>query len=139
MVIDNLTIEKINYVKDIDFEYNIKLILIVLLLVFSVLTFYISKKIDTSDSVNDTFQKIIMSISGLFIISSFLSPFLLLRTVPIELLLTLSFVGYGILFSMGTLYWIYWLLKSFLTKFFGVKFNSEKRGSRQMKEYRSYK
>ena len=139
MVLNNLTIEKINYVKDIDMDYNIKLILICLVLLFSIACLFLSKKIDRSDAMNDTFYKIIVSISSLFILFSFLTPFLLLRTVPVDLLLKLTFVAYSIFISMGLLYWLYWSGKTLLSKFFGVKFNSEKRQARQMKDYRSYK
>ncbi|MDH4127276.1 MAG: hypothetical protein OEV44_00870 [Spirochaetota bacterium] len=89
--------------------------------------------------MNDTYYKIVISMSIMFIISSFLSPFLLLRTVSVDFLLKLVFVGYSIFSSIALLYFLYWTGKSFLSKFFGVKFNSEHRASRSMKEYRSYK
>ena len=139
MVLANSTIETINYAKDLDIDYNIKLFVICLLFIFSIVTLILSKKIDRSETMNDTFYKIIVSFSSLFIIFSFLYPFLLLRSVPVDLLLKLSFVGYSIFISMGLLYWFYWAGKSFLSKFFGVKFNSDNRQSRSMKDYRSYK
>lgn len=139
MVLTNSTIETINYAYDISIDYNIKLFLIFLVFIFSVAMLYLSKKIDRTEAMNDTFYKIMFSISCLLIMFSFLSPFLLLRTVPLELLLTFVFIGYSILISVGLIYWIYWAGKSFLSKFFGVKFNSGKRESRSQTDYRSYK
>ena len=139
MVLTNSTIETINYAKDLDIDYNIKIILICLVFIFSVTALILSKHIDRSEAMNDTFYKIIVSFSSLFIMFTFLSPFLLLRSVPIDLLLKLTFIGYSIFISTGLLYWIYWAGKTFLSKFFGVKFNSGAREHRSRQEYRSYK
>jgi len=47
MVLTNTTIDAINYAKDIDIEYNIKLFLLGILFVYSVILIYLSFKWET--------------------------------------------------------------------------------------------
>ena len=49
-MVSNSTIETINYVKDIDFDYNIKFTLICVYLIYAIVLLFLDKKVFTPDN-----------------------------------------------------------------------------------------
>ena len=139
MAITNTTLEQINYIKDLDYSYNIKLILITFMLIFALIMLWYSKNRINRANERGDFTYYILNIFGWSIIS--FSPmyiFILLRTVDLYILMNWLFIIYGIALSILTLYTIYWLGEKFLTKYFNVNFNDRKKRFRDNKDYRRY-
>lgn len=137
MVISNETLEIINYTKDLDTDYNIKLLLLIFLISLSIFLLWYSSKIERKTDISNMIYYItkIFSISVISSIPIYL--FLLLRSVDLDILLTYIFVFYGVLLSISMLFVLWWAGQSFLKKFLGVDF-SKKRDKiyRDKREYR---
>ena len=97
MVISNTTTEAINYAKDIDIEYNIKIILLGMLFLYSVILIYLSYKWELNELWVILMKWLIMRIPS--IIFLFFSPFFtifLFRSASWELIysLMISYFSY---------------------------------------------
>lgn len=137
MVLNNETIELINYSKDIDIDYNIKLFLILFFIVLSIFLLWYSKKIERKTDISNTIYYIVLYISILTIIFIPLYIFLLLRSVSIDILLNYTFILYEVMLIGTCLFVLWWAGQSFLFKVFGIDFKIKKDKSyRDERHYR---
>ena len=91
----NETITLINYTKDLDFEYNIKLLLLGLLFVYSVAGMYISYKWKSDKYAVKIFKNLLMRLPSVVYLFFFpLFSIYLLRGVSWEVFYTLMIVFY---------------------------------------------
>lgn len=136
MVLNEDTIELINYSKNIDIDYNIKLFLILFFIALSIFLVWYSKKIERDTDLSNMIYYLTTYISILVIGFIPLYIFLLLRSVDIDLLLKYTFVLYGVIFIGVLLFGLWWATQRFLM-LFGVDFKS-KRG-KSYRKYRDYR
>lgn len=113
----------INYSKDLEIEYNFKLLVIASILVYSVVLMYLAKKWEAAELWEKLLKLLVMQIpSAIFIVFTPLSLFYLFRGVSWEIIFTLLIAYYTyllvimvILFPLG--------LGTYLLNYFG--FNTE--------------
>lgn len=95
-MVSNETIDTINYIKDVEFEYNIKLIILGCFLIYSLVFLYISYKWKTEyiwQFVINMFLFRVPAIACLFFLP--LMSFYLFREVSWEVLYTLLVVAFS--------------------------------------------
>lgn len=91
----NETITLINYAKDVEFEYNIKLLLLGLLFLYSVAGLYLSYKWDSDKYAVKVFKNLLMRLPSIVYLFFFpLFSIYLLREVSWEVFYTLMIVFY---------------------------------------------
>ena len=137
MVLNNETIEIINYSKDIDFDYNIKLFLILFFIALSVFLLWYSRKIERQTDLSNMIYYLINTISILILTFIPLYFFLLLRSVDSDLLLKYTFVLYGVLLIASCLFVLWFAGQTFLYKYFGVEVKVKQ--GKQYREERDYR
>jgi len=137
MVLNNETIEIINYSKDIDFDYNIKLFLILFFIALSLFLLWYSRKIERQTDLSNMIYYLINTISILILTFIPLYFFLLLRSVDSDLLLKYTFVLYGVLLIASCLFVLWFSGQTFLYKFLGVDMKIKK--GKQYREERDYR
>ena len=137
MVLNNETIEIINYSKDIDFDYNIKLFLILFFIALSVFLLWYSRKIERQTDLSNMIYYLINTISILILTFIPLYFFLLLRSVDSDLLLKYTFVLYGVLLIASCLFVLWFAGQTFLYKYFGVEVKVKQ--GKQYREGRDYR
>ena len=137
MVLNNETIEIINYSKDIDFDYNIKLFLILFFIALSIFLLWYGRKIERKTDLSNMIYYLTNTISILILTFIPLYFFLLLRSVDSDLLLKYTFVLYGVLLIASCLFVLWFAGQTFLYKYFGVEVKV-KQGKiyRQERDYR---
>jgi len=96
---DNSTIEMINYLKDVEFEYNIKLMLLGLLLLYSIAAFWLASKWETEKYYAKIIKIYLFKIPfGVILFFYPLLTLFLLRAVSYETfyMLMITFYGYAL-------------------------------------------
>jgi len=138
MALNQDTVDIINYTKDLDIEYNIKLFLILFLIIISLFLFWYSKKIERKNDINNLLFYLSRYITIIIIVFIPLYTFLLLRSVSVNILLDYTFILYGILL-IGAFLIILWFAGEYLLyKLFGIEFKKDKvKSYREDKDYRS--
>lgn len=104
MVLTNTTIETINYVKDLDIEFNIKIILLSMLFIYSTILIYFSFKWDTDQLWQTIIKYFIMRIPSTIFL--FFSPFFtifLFRSASWEIIYGLMIPYFIYIFVVGLL------------------------------------
>jgi len=99
MVMTNTTIEAINYTKDLDIEYNIKLLLLGLLFIYSLGLLYLSNKWETDQLWQTIIKWFIMRIPSTIYL--FFFPFFMIflfRTASWEIIYRLMIAYFTYLF-----------------------------------------
>jgi len=136
MVLTNHTIEAINYAKDIDYDFNIKILLIAILIVSSISSIWYSRKMIIETTKDELTYKFLLmyGVLGLFHIPfSFL---LLKRDISLDFIINLMFELYTISVYLIGAFVLWWLAEKFLFKIFGLKFGSSKKDNRRTSDYR---
>lgn len=101
-MIPNITIETINYVKDIEYEYNIKLITLLSLVIFSLLgIWYFNNKFKVDSLAHYYLKFIITKVCWTFFIASPLWISFLSRTVSYDIFIRFLMFIYGLGFVVG--------------------------------------
>lgn len=103
MVLSNVTIEQINYVKDIEFEYNIKLIILGLLFIYSLGAFYLASKWESEKYYSKIVKIYLLKIPfGILLFFYPLLTLFLLRQVSYETfyMLMVAFYGYALVIGL---------------------------------------
>ena len=137
MVLNNETIALINYSKDIDIEYNIKLFLIFFFIATSLILLWYSKKIERKTDISNMVYYLTLYISIIIIAFIPLYIFLLLRSVSLDVLLNYVFVFYTVMLIALCLFVLWWSGQSFLYKVFGVEMKIKKgKTYREERDYR---
>ena len=137
MALNNETIELINYSKDLDFDYNIKLLLITFFIGLSLFLLWYSRKIERKTDISNMMFYFVNITSILIIGFLPLYLFLLVRTVALSVIILYVLLLYKIIFSVGILFILWWSGQTFLSKFFGVEFKSTKnKNYRKDRDYR---
>ena len=137
MVLNNETIALINYSKDIDIEYNIKLFLIFFFIATSLILLWYSKKIERKTDISNMVYYLTFYISIIIIAFIPLYIFLLLRSVNLDVLLNYVFVFYTVMLIALCLFVLWWSGQSFLYKVFGVEMKIKKgKTYREERDYR---
>jgi len=137
MVLNNETIALINYSKDIDIEYNIKLFLIFFFIATSLILLWYSKKIERKTDISNMVYYLTFYISIIIIAFIPLYIFLLLRSVSLDVLLNYVFVFYTVMLIALCLFVLWWSGQSFLYKVFGVEMKIKKgKTYREERDYR---
>ena len=99
----NETITLINYTKDLDFEYNIKVLLLGLLFLYSVAGLYLSYKWNSDKYAVKIFKNLLLRLpSGVYLFFFPLFSIYLLRGVSWEVFYTLmiAFYTYALVITM---------------------------------------
>ena len=117
-MVSNTTIETINYIKDIEIEYNIKFILLCLISIYCLVFIYISYKWEREDLWAKIIQLYLMRIPSCVILFFMpLTVIYLWRTASWELLYTLliAYYSYAIVIiliagKLGLFMWAFKLL-----------------------------
>jgi len=137
MAINPDTLELINYIKDVEFEFNMKLLLICTIFLWCVWAWWFSYKIEINSAWKLITRNIIMRAMTLPYL--FFSPMLigfLYRGVAFEKLFIFLLVIYGILYIfIQVLFFLFgaeWLLK-----FFGVEDLSQFMQSKPSRRYKT--
>jgi len=137
MVLNDETIELINYSKDLDIDYNIKLYLIIFFIILSIFLIWYSNKIERNTDINNLLFYLSRYISIIIIVFIPLYFFLLLRSVDSNLLLVITIGFYTIVLIGSSLIFLWFAVEYFLFKSFGIKFNNNKvKTYREESEYR---
>lgn len=138
MVLENETIELVNYTKDIEFEYNIKFILMVLIISISIfLLWYSEKKIQKDTHLNQTIFYLIKTFSIMALAFSPLYTFLLLRSVEIHIVLNYILIIYTLFIIIIMLFVFWWSAQKLLEKLFKVSFKTK--GSKTFRTEKDYR
>ena len=106
-MVSNETIEAINYVKDIDFEYNIKLITLLLMAGFCLLSiWYFRNRFEVNNLAGYFVKEIIEKSSWTFLVTSPLWVSFLARTVDYDVIIRFIMFLYGLGFVVG-MFWFF--------------------------------
>ena len=135
MVINATTLEIINYTKDLDYSFNIKILLFIFLIVTAIVSLYYGYK-DESETETKSFYNMIMVVYGYLVI--FFTPlylFFLQRTIELTLILNYVAIAYKIIFYALFLFGLIWGFERILIHLFGVSFKTKSR-KRDGSEYR---
>lgn len=101
-MVSNTTIETINYIKDIEFEYNIKILTLASLVVFSILCiWYFENRFQINTLAQYYLKMVLTKSSWTFFIASPLWIGFLARTVQYDIILRFLMFIYGLAFSVG--------------------------------------
>lgn len=128
--------ETINYVKDIDFEFNIKLLLIAVLIVTSFCAIWYAKKMNVETTKDELTYKFLFAYGVVGLFNTPFSFLLLPRAIELDFIINLMFELYTISVWLIGVFILWWLAEKFLYKFFGVKFSGSKKDSRTSADYR---
>lgn len=108
MALSNQTLEQINYIKDIEIDWNIKIYIILLLSIFFVAALIINREMKA-----DTFYKVILKMTMMIYMFSYIltivwSPIMLFREYSAIEMWTVVIVFWGISFLLFALVATIW-------------------------------
>jgi len=137
MVLSSDVIEEINYIKDIDIDFNIKLLLLCSFVVTALVLYYFKSKIKRNNYLNDMMYYF-MNVSWVVILLFFpMYSFLLLRSVDISIIMNLVFGVYSVILGCGTIIILWWGGNAFMKKFFNINLSrNNKKCYRNENSYR---
>ena len=106
-MVSNVTIETINYVKDVEFEYNIKLLTLLSLVAFSLASIWFFKNRFKVNTLASYYVKVIIEKSAwTFLVTTPLWIAFLARTVQYDIMIRFIMFIYGIGFLVG-FFWVF--------------------------------
>jgi hypothetical protein len=137
MALNNDTIDMINYAKDIEIEYNIKLSLFIFFICLSIFLVWYKNKININSRISQTVYYLITSYAIMTLAFVPMYIFVLLRSVSIDLILKYVFIAYSIAFSMFIIFMLWTATEWFFIKYFNIRFfNNKNKEYRNELEYR---
>ncbi len=136
MVLSNDTITQINYIKDIEFEYNIKLFLFIFFIITAIIALYIANKGDYETESRSIFNYFLFAYGWLVIFFLPLYLFFLQRLMPLTQILNYIAVFYQIIFSGFLVIGLLYLIEAGLMYFFGLSIVDKKPTRRVQGDYR---
>lgn len=136
MVLSNTTIETINYIKDVEYEYNIKLLLLAFFLITAIISLYLGYKDKFETQSKSLFNLMLIGYGYLVIIFLPLYSIFLYRSVPVDTIFNYLFIAYNIIFWGAFMILLLWFFEVVLNWLFGVSFIDKKKKHRTETEYR---
>jgi len=125
MVISNTTTEIINYTKDIDIEYNSKIILLLIVTIYALAMIYFSNKLEFDGLWFKFIKTYVMKVpSFIFLFFMPLLVFFLNRGITFETLYLWLLTAYGILMTILFISFKFGLFE-FGLKLLGIKYVSK--------------
>ncbi len=120
-MVSNTTIELINYSKDLDIEYNTKLIVLFTLLIYCLVMFWFSFRMKDDHIWQVLVKQILFRWATLpYIILFFIPLMMVYRGVPLEAIFELILQAYIILFVVFTLLFLVFGFE-WVASFLGIK------------------
>lgn len=132
----NDTITAINYAKDVDYEWNIKLLLLLFFLVIALVSLYIGYKDNYDTEARSFFNILLLCFGWLTLFFSPLYVFFLLRAVSLNIIMNYIFLFYLVIVSGSVLLILLYLGEKFISYLFGTSFVDKKYKNRQENDYR---
>lgn len=136
MVLSNSTIEQINYIKDIEYEYNIKLMILFFFVIVAIVSLYFGYKNEYDTHAKSIFNMFLISLGYIIIIFLPIFFIFLIRNVSLDTIINYLFIVYNIFmwgfFMLGLL----WLIEKFISHYFGYSLLDKKTKNRKQSEYR---
>ncbi len=135
MVLSNSTIESINYAKDLDFEYNIKLIFFFIIVIAAIYALYFGRNMQTDELRQEIAKKLTLGFGYIILFNAPLWLWILQRDVTLDFLFNIMFSFYTILVYIVGGFLLLWLVR-WTFDYLGLKSNKSDKSYRESREYK---